>query len=79
MLSAHSEAMSCILLNLQKVTEPTVTMVQHIVNCDCKPNDPFISSILRYWSMKTDVKDLAKLITSLVESRPGSPQAKSKG
>lgn len=76
---AHSEAMSSILLNLQKVTEPTITMLQTLINCECKLNDPFVSSILRYWSMKTDVHDLARMITSLVDVRPPSPPVKRKG
>jgi len=79
LLSVNAEAMSCILLNLQKVTEPSVTMIQQIISCEPKSNSLFTSSILRYWSMKTDIRDLAKAISSLHDSRPSSPQVKRKG
>lgn len=71
--------MSSILLNLQKVAEPTTDMLQLIIDCDTKANDLYTTSILRYWSIKTDVKELAKMISSLSDSRPPSPQVKRKG
>lgn len=77
--TANAEAMTCILLNLQKVTDVSAAMLQQIINCDPNPNDPFISSILRYWTIKGDIKELAKMITSLFDSPPSSPQMKRKG
>lgn len=75
----HPEALSCILLNLQNVTEPSLNMVQQIMSRDWKNHDFYVSSIIRFWSMRTDIKELAKMISSLGDSRPSSPQVKRKG
>lgn len=67
------------MLNLQKVAEPSPNMVQQVISRECKSNDVYVSSILRFWSMRTDVKELAKIISSIGDSRPSSPQVKRKG
>lgn len=75
----NPEALSCIMLNLQKLSEPSMNIVQQVINRDSKNHDVYVSSILRYWSMKTDIKELARMISTIGEIRPSSPQVKRKG
>lgn len=76
---ANPEAMSCIVLNLQKVSEPDAGLVQNVIDSISKHNEHFVTAVLRYWSIKTDIKELTKNITSLFDSPPASPQMKRKG
>lgn len=71
--------MTCIMLNLQKIYEPDTNVIDHVIESYSKQNEPFVSAILRYWSIKTDVKELTKKIISLFDSPPSSPQVKRKG
>lgn len=54
-------------------------MVEQLMSRECKNNDLHVSSILRFWSMRTDIRELAKNILSIGDIKPSSPQPKRKG
>lgn len=77
--TANPEAMSSILVNLQRISEPDVNLLRNVVDTYSKLNDQFVTAIIRYWSIRSDVKEMTKNLISLFDSKPPSPQMKRKG
>lgn len=71
--------MSSIMLNLQKL-EPDAGILQLVIDSFNKQNEQYVSSIIRYWSIRSDLKEMTKNIIQVsLDVRPPSPPAKRKG
>lgn len=64
---------------LQKITEPDLTVLTHVIDSFSKQNENFVTAVIRYWTVRTDLKELTKHMIALIDSRPASPQMKRKG
>lgn len=71
MFSEHAEAMTNILLLLQREV-PNANLLKHLFNREVKENDDFVASVLNYW-MQKDEERLGDLINSFITSKLNSP------
>lgn len=67
------------MLNLQRASEPGADLLRKVFDTFSQCNELYVSTLIRYWAIKTDIKEMAKNILTLIDSRPSSPQMKRKG
>ncbi|KAI0237347.1 Integrator complex subunit 3 [Lamellibrachia satsuma] len=72
--AAHSEALSCILIQLKQDC-PTEELLRPILRRECKKNDFFTVSILKFWAQEYEDK-LAELLHSQLTRCGPSPNKK---
>ncbi|XP_074650376.1 integrator complex subunit 3-like [Tubulanus polymorphus] len=72
---AHAEALSCILLQLKR-NSPNTEILRCILCRECKKNDFFAVSILKYWAEECEEKLAELLLSQLTKNVPNTPNRK---
>lgn len=73
----HPEAITSILLNVQKIYEPNSHIIESVIAASGLGKEQYIASLLRHWALKTDVKELVKNILLIID--PPAAPVKRKG